>query len=82
MTIFNCQFILRDWVIVFLYYIYIYFFCLFTLQDVEKALVYPTVPDLRRKVPETSYHYLLERRRNIMQLKERADELAVSTEQL
>lgn len=50
----------------------------FMFQDVEKTLVYPTVPDLRRKVPEMSYHYLLERRRNIMQLKARADELAVS----
>lgn len=49
-----------------------------TFQDVEKTLVYPTVPDLRRKVPEMSYHYLLERRRNIMQLKARADELTVS----
>ncbi|KAL6445510.1 hypothetical protein ACFW04_000817 [Cataglyphis niger] len=46
------------------------------VKDVEKTLVYPTVPDLRRKVPEMSYHYLLERRRNIMQLKARADELA------
>ncbi|XP_020284399.1 dynactin subunit 1 isoform X2 [Pseudomyrmex gracilis] len=46
------------------------------VKDVEKTLVYPTVPDLRRKVPETSYHYLLERRRKIMQLKERADQLA------
>ncbi|XP_011702864.1 PREDICTED: dynactin subunit 1 isoform X2 [Wasmannia auropunctata] len=45
------------------------------VKDVEKTLVYPTVPDLRRKVPETSYHYLLERQRNIMQLKERVDEL-------
>jgi len=27
---------------------------------------------------ETSYHYLLERRKNIIQLKERADELAVN----
>ena len=44
----------------------------------EKTLVYPTVPDLKRKVPETSYHYLLERQRNIMQLKERVDELVVS----
>ncbi|GAB1860176.1 Dynactin subunit 1 [Camponotus japonicus] len=45
------------------------------VKDVEKTLVYPTVPDLRRKVPEMSYHYLLERRRSIMQLKARADEL-------
>ncbi|XP_018341862.1 PREDICTED: dynactin subunit 1 isoform X1 [Trachymyrmex septentrionalis] len=45
------------------------------VKDVEKTLVYPTVPDLRRKVPETSYHYLLERQRNIIQLKERVDEL-------
>ncbi|XP_018403080.1 PREDICTED: dynactin subunit 1 isoform X1 [Cyphomyrmex costatus] len=45
------------------------------VKDVEKTLVYPTVPDLRRKVPETSYYYLLERQRNIMQLKERVDEL-------
>lgn len=51
---------------------------IYIFQDVEKTLVYPTVPDLRRKVPEMSYHYLLERRRNIMQLKARADELAVS----
>ncbi|XP_011338545.1 dynactin subunit 1 isoform X3 [Ooceraea biroi] len=46
------------------------------VKDVEKTLVYPTVPNLRRKVSETSYHYLLERRKNIIQLKERADELA------
>lgn len=58
--------------------IFSYTFMIHIFQDVEKTLVYPTVPDLRRKVPEMSYHYLLERRRNIMQLKARADELAVS----
>ncbi|KAL0129480.1 hypothetical protein PUN28_001629 [Cardiocondyla obscurior] len=45
------------------------------VKDVEKTLVYPTVPDLRHKVPEISYHYLLERQKNIIQLKERVDEL-------
>lgn len=62
-------------------WIWKYFFLIHfirTFQDVEKTLVYPTVPDLRRKVPEMSYHYLLERRRSIMQLKARADELTVS----
>lgn len=29
-------------------------------------------------MPEMSYHYLMERQRNIMQLKERVDELVVS----
>lgn len=50
---------------------------MYIFQDVKKTLACPTVPDLRRKVPETFHHHLMERRRNLTNLEKRVDELEV-----